>query len=163
MRTIRAFTMVEMVLSIAILGILGVALGPGIATSIQSYHLVSNRRLGVAEARAGIERMVREIRLIPGRTQVVQMTNTSFQFEYPAGTAITYSLSGTNLLRNSDILMANVSALSFAYYDQAGVVTATPANVRSVEISFTTTAPYTLRTRIFLVNTGNYYGGFVAL
>ncbi len=158
----RGFTIVELVLSIAILGVLGMALGPGIATSVQSYNLAASRRQSTAEARAGMERMVREIRQIPGTAQVISLGASNFQFQFPTGTAITYSLSGTNLLRNSDVLVSNVSGLSFAYYDQTGAATATPSNVRSVQVQFTTTAPYTLRTRVFMPNTGNYYGGFVS-
>lgn len=157
----RGFTAVELVLSIAILGVLGLALGPGIATSVQSYQLIASRRAGVAEARAAMERMVREIRQIPASAQVIGIGASSFQFQFPAGTAITYSLSGSNLLRNSDVLAANVSALAFTYYDEAAAVTATAANVRSVGISITTTMPFTLQTRVFIPNTGNYYTGFV--
>ena len=158
----RGFTPVELVLSIAILGILGTALGPGIASSVKTYSLTASRRQTTAEARAGMARMVAEIRQIPGSAQVISIGATSFQFQFPVGTTITYSLSGSNLLRNADVLVANVSSLAFAYYDESGAVTAVAANVRSVQISFTTTAPMTLRTRVFLVNTGNYYGGFVA-
>lgn len=158
----RGFTAVELVLSIAILGVLGLALGPGLSNAVQSYGLISTRRMGVAETRAAMERIVREIRLIPGRSQVSQITASSFRFEYPAGTSIMYSLSGTNLMRNSNVLLANVSVLTFTGYTETGGTTTNENNIRSVEITITTMMPYTLRTRVFLPNTGNYYEGFAS-
>lgn len=158
----RGFTAVELVLSIAILGVLGLALGPGLSNAVQSYSLISTRRMGVAETRAAMERMAREIRLIPGRSQVSLITSSSFQFQYPTGTSITYSLSGTNLMRNSDVLLANVSALTFTGYTETGGTTTNESGIRSIGITITTTMPYTLRTRVFLPNTGNYYQGFAS-
>jgi prepilin-type N-terminal cleavage/methylation domain-containing protein len=160
---IKGFTIVELVLSIAILGILSLAIGPGLSNAIQSYNLIGTRRMGAAEARAAMERMVREIRVIPRRKEVIQITASSFQFQYPVGTTITYSLSGTNLLRNSDVLLSQVTSLSFTGYDETGVATTIAGDIRSVQVSFTTSLPITLRTRVFLVNTGNLYRGFNSL
>lgn len=111
--------------------------------------------------------MVREIRLIPGQAQVTTTTASSFTFQYPTGTSITYSRTGTNVMRNSDILMNNVTALAFTYYDQAGNTTTTAANVRSVRIQLTATtadgtSSLTVRTRVFIRNTGNYYLNFTS-
>jgi prepilin-type N-terminal cleavage/methylation domain-containing protein len=163
----RGFTMVEMVMVIAILGILVGTLSPWLIESAQSFNLISNRKSMLGQMRAGFDRMVAEIRLIPGQSQIIATSANSFQFQYPTGTSITYSLSGGNLMRNSDILMNNVTALSFTYYDQAGSATTTPASVRSVMMSLTATAPntsssLTVQTRLFLRNTGNYYANFTS-
>jgi prepilin-type N-terminal cleavage/methylation domain-containing protein len=164
---VRGFTLIEMVLSIAMLGVMMLALGPGLRASLDKYNLLSARRQAISDVRSGMDRMVSEIRLIPASAQVISIGATSFQFQYPAGTPITYSLSGGNLMRNSDILISNVSSLAFAYYDQSGAVTATTSAVRAVSIQLTADVPststsYTLRTRVFLTNTGNYYANFTS-
>jgi len=163
----RGFTVVEMVMVIAILGILIGTLAPWLIESAQSFNLISNRKSMLGQIRSGFDRMVAEIRLIPGQAQIISTTSGSFQFQYPTGTSITYSLSGTNLMRNSDILINNVTALSFTYYDQSGTATTTPGSVRSVMINLTATAPntsssLTVQTRIFIRNTGNYYANFTS-
>jgi prepilin-type N-terminal cleavage/methylation domain-containing protein len=163
----RAFTIIELILTIAILGVLAGGIGPGVSAAINTYDRILNRRQMLAEAEAGMERMVREIRLIPGSSQVTSAATTSFQFQYPTGTSITYSLSGTNLSRNSDILLANISSLAFTYYTQAGATTTTAASVRSVGIQFTMTSSgstpsLTLSTRVFIRNTGNNYVNFTS-
>lgn len=161
----RGFTLVELVLTIAILGIMVGTLAPWMINTMKGYDLITTRRQMLSQARAGFERMMLEILLIPGRPQVITTGNSSFTFQYPVGTNITYSLSGTNLMRNQDVLVQNVTALSFVYYDQAGNTTTTAANVRSVkaQISVTTTnaaQPLTIMTRVFIRNTGNNYANF---
>jgi len=136
---LRGFTLVEMILSIAMMGMMAALLGPWLVTSIKSYDLITSRQTMLAQVRSGFDRMTREIRLIPGQSQVTATTASSFQFQYPAGTSITYSLSGTNLMRNSDVLIPNVSALSFTYYDQSGASTVTASSVRSVSFQITAT------------------------
>lgn len=162
----RGFTLVEFALTIAILGVVGVFMAPAINNAVKDYNLVWNRRVLVNEAREGMERMTREIRLIPGSPQITSIGATSFVFQYPTGTTITYSLSGGNLLRNSDVLVANVSSLTFTYYNEDSGTASTTATVRSVGIQFTSgtaaTGNFTLRTRAFLTNTGNDYDNYTS-
>jgi prepilin-type N-terminal cleavage/methylation domain-containing protein len=163
----RGFTLIEMALTIVIIGITIGLLSPWLINAVQAYDLVSTRRIMLGQVRAGLDRMVREIRLIPGQAQIISTTASSFQFQYPAGTNITYSLSGTDLKRNTDKLIQNVTALTFTYYDQAGNTTTTASSVRSVgiQISAHTTSSnnaYTVRTRVFVRNTGNNYSSFTS-
>lgn len=163
----RGFTFVELVLVTALLGVLGMVIGPPLYNAINGYDLVTTRRLVLAESRAGVERMVKEIRLIPSSTEITALNLQSFQFQYPVSTNITYSLSGTNLMRNSDILIQNVLSLTFTYYDEDGLTTSTPANVRSVGFVLTIDSPgaianLSLRTRTFIPNTGNNYANFTS-
>lgn len=163
----RGFTLVELVLVLGLLGVMIGVLAPWLINSVRSYDLITTRRTMLGQVRAGFDRMIREVRLIPGQSQIIATSATSFQFQYPTGTSITYSLSGTNLMRNSDVLIPNVTSLSFTYYDQSGNTTTTPANVRSVtmQVTATTTSsatPYTVRTRVFIRNTGNYYANYTS-
>ncbi len=166
MKKIFGFTLVELVLVIAMLGILAAVLGPGLGTALRSYQVVLARRATLAQARAGMDRIVHEIRLIGRPSDILNVSSsTSFQFEYPNNNAITYSLSGTNLLRNSDVLASPVSALEFKYYRASGAETATASLVQRVQITFTTTAPagqgsLTLRTNVFLRALNDRYADF---
>jgi type II secretory pathway pseudopilin PulG len=164
---LRGFTLVETVLVLGMLGIMIGALAPWMLNSIELYDLITTRKTMLGQVRSGFDRMVAEIRLIPGQAEIIATSPTSFQFQYPTGTSITYSLSGTNLMRNSDILIQNVSALAFVYYSQNLTTTTTPANVRSVSVKITanttsSSTPYTVRTQIFIRNTGNYYANYTS-
>lgn len=167
-KDLKGFSLVELILVIALMGILGAVLGPGLSNAVREYDIIWSRRQTLAQSRAAIDRMVQEIRLIQSSADVLNVSSsTSFQFEYPDGTAITYSLSGSNLLRNTDILASSLTALTFSYFDSAGVATSTAANVRRVRINFTITAPgshgsLTLGTDAFIRTTGGitHYDNF---
>lgn len=165
-RTKRGFTLVELLLTIALLGILAIGIGPPVASSVQQYALVRARRQMVAQSQTAMERMIREIRLVQNASHITSVSSSSsFTFQYPPGTSITYDLSGTNLRRNSNILAENVSALSMTYFDEGGGVTSVAANVRRVRIQMTVDPPgstgtLTLRSSTFIRSLGNNYGTF---
>ncbi len=164
----KGFTMVELVLVIGLLGIQAFMLGPPIIKAVQEYDLVWSRRQTLAEARAAIDRMVKEIRLIPSSAGIIDISSaTQFQFQYPLGTNITYALNGTTLQRNGSDLAYNVNLLHFAYYDASGVATATKSLVRTIQIQLTLNAPSAhgtlpLTTTVFLRNLGSDYGNFTS-
>ncbi len=166
MMKLKAFSLLEVLLVIVMIAILGTVLGPILSSAVQGFNIISSRREVLAEARAGMDRMVREIRLTPSASQIFNIGATNLHIQYPVGTDITYSLSSGNLLRNSDILIGNLASLAFTYYDQAGNVTGTAANVRSIDIQMTVnaldTSTLTLQTRVFLRNTGNDYANFTS-
>lgn len=162
----RGFTLVEFVLAIAMIGILGAVLGPGLGRAIRGYNIVQARRATLAQARAAIDRIVHEIRLIQGANAILNISSSSsFQFEYPNNNAITYSLSGGNLMRNSDILADNVPSLNFQYFRGSGATTTTPSQVRRVRIQFAINAPnsqggLTLATHVYLRALHDRYENF---
>lgn len=165
-KSAKAFTLTELVLVIAMMSILAIGMGPPLIRAVQQYDIVWSRREALAQARAAMDRMVKEIRLIESSADVVTVSaSDSFQFEYPNGTAITFDKNGTDLRRDSDVLAENVSALEFKYYDSSGSETSTAANVRRIQITLTLDAQHnhgslTLRTNVFLRNTGNNYDDF---
>lgn len=164
----KGFTMVELVLVIGILGMQALILGPPIMKSVEEYNLVGARRQTLAEARSAIDRMVKEIRLIPSSAAIVNISSaTQFQFQYPLGTNITYALSGTTLQRNGATLATGATLLEFKYYDVNGNETATAASVRTIQIRLTLAAPSSqgsvpLTTTVFLRNLGNDYDLFTS-
>ncbi len=159
---IRAFTLLELLLTVTMLMILGGVVGPILGNVVKSTTFVWARGDALAQARIAIERLVMELRLVPSTSQLTTIAGSNLVFQYPTGTSLQYWLSGTDFKRNSDVLVGNVTALSFSYFDQQGNTTSTIANVRSVGIQLSVLPPssgtaLTLRTRVFLRNTGNNY------
>lgn len=160
--------MVETVLAIAMIGLQAFVLGPPLMNAVKEYNIVWSRRQTLAQARSAMDRMTQEISLIPSSNQLVDISSsTSFQFQYPAGTAITYSLSGTNLQRNGANLATNVGLVEFKYYDANGNETASKPSVRTVQVRLTLNAPSSqgtvpLSTTVFLRNSGTIYGNYTS-
>lgn len=168
MRRSRGFTLLELLLTITMLMILGSVVGPVLGNIVHSATFVWARGDSLADARIAIERLVMELRLLPSISSLTSIGNSNLAFQYPAGTNLQYWLSGTNFQRNSNVLVSDVSALTFSYFDEQGSITSTLGNVRSIGIQISVLPPsggeiMTLRTRVFLRNTGHNYDGFEML
>jgi prepilin-type N-terminal cleavage/methylation domain-containing protein len=149
----KGFTLIEMIIVIVILGVVATFAGMMISVaargSNQQYQLSS----AGAEAQQGLERMAREIRIALPST--LTMNATSVSFTDVNGESISFSLSSGNLLRGSNVLIEGVSSLTFSYYDSAGAVTSTAADVRYIAVNMTVNdggVGANLRTLVFLRN-----------
>ena len=157
------FTLVEMVLSITLLGIVGVLVGSLFVESIKTFSLISDRRGSLEDARIVSEKMKREIELIRDTTDIATFTNSKLKFSLPSEGNITYTLIGTNLKRNSDVLADNVASLGFNYLDLNGDETSTADNIRRIRFEFVINTAqnhgiHRVRSQVFLRNT--YYVDF---
>jgi prepilin-type N-terminal cleavage/methylation domain-containing protein len=158
-----AFTLIELILSIAVLGIVGVVLSTMLIEAIKSYQLVSSRRESLTEIKLAIERMKQEINLITSQNNIDSIGDTNFQFDLPPDADINYFLDGNNLMRKNDILASNVNSLDFDFLDSNGNQTATIANIQRIRIEIVIQSPNNegvqrIRTQIFPRNF--YYDGF---
>ena len=129
MKDERGVTLIEMVLTIIILGIIGWVASEAFLSSTKSVLTADSVREAAQENRLGIDRMVREIRTVRDDRCIATATPTSFSFVDTENNAITYSWAGAGspLMRNADTLIGNVSSLAFTYYNNA----ATPVDITS--------------------------------
>lgn len=137
-RRARGFTLIETVITIAVVGAITVAVSTLIVEMFQSYSSQQQFADQDTQTRLALERILRDVREArlptdlnaPGATLVfTDITNVS----------ITYALSGTQLQRNGNTLADGVSALSFSYFDNAGASLAAAAGTRYIAVQFTQT------------------------
>jgi len=154
----NAFTLIELVLVIALLGIIGTITGYMLTESLKSYSIITARKDTLADARRVIERIKSELKIA---TAIDSMTTTSLQFDTTQENNIVYAINGTDFERNGNDIAQNASVV-FTYLDASGSVTAIPADVRRVQIDITvSTSSYgsnELRTIVYLRR--NYYTNF---
>ncbi len=138
----RGWTLIELIMVIVIVGALTGISSMYIQQIIDLWSSLSFRSEFVNEARAAIVRMSREIRNMKLRTQSyepITLANTNaLTFIDPATNSISYSVSGVNLMRNSDIMASNISSLQFCYYNSINNAACTPVcecNVASADLS----------------------------
>nr|WP_217344041.1 type II secretion system protein [Noviherbaspirillum sp. L7-7A]MBV0878144.1 type II secretion system GspH family protein [Noviherbaspirillum sp. L7-7A] len=177
----RGFTLLELVMVMAIIGILVKAGTPVIIGSLKAYGTTTDLAVTSDRLRYASDRIAFEIReLTPG--SITAMSATSFKFDRIdyAGTTTSRTVTidqsapsngacnGTVRLSYNTpamtpvagylpVLTDSMCSLAFAYYDQAGLTTLTPANVRQVEYTLAvksnaTGQTYSQRTRIALRN-----------
>lgn len=147
MRKKHAFSLIELVVVMIILGIL-VAIGAPLVFKVADAWVFQKQRKEMSEsAKIGMDRMIREIRRIKDSMSVLTANSSTFQFIDIDDQNITLDLSGSSLRRtlagSANILADNVSALSFIYYDENGIVIATPlvspnaTDIKRIQISLT--------------------------
>jgi prepilin-type N-terminal cleavage/methylation domain-containing protein len=110
----KGFTLIEMIITIVVLGILGVFTFTFFGNYMNTYKLMKDRRENYQEAVYIIERISREFRNAKNVTCTVTPSST-FTFVLPSGTPaatgtdvnITYTKTGNYLYRNG-ILMGDI-------------------------------------------------------
>jgi prepilin-type N-terminal cleavage/methylation domain-containing protein len=138
---LSGFTLVEMVAVIVILGIVAAIGVPLILSAADALSFLTVRVDMAQSADVAMGRITQEIRRLRDAESIDTATSTQFRFFDADDTDIDYSLSGSNLMRNSDILASNVDSLTFTYYDSSGGVLSPPefgigttTDIRRVEI-----------------------------
>ena len=137
----KGFTLIELIIVIVILGII-VAIGAPLLLSVSDSLAFLVARTAIDQAAdIALSRMTREMRRLKDDSSVNTATSSQFSFDDVNSNTISYSLSSTDLMRNSDILASDVQNLSFTYYDDSGSTISTPVvspqetDIRSIEIS----------------------------
>ena len=160
------FTLIEFVMVIAILGVIGVFGSQMFLETAEIFFEARNRRNVVQEARYGIERMTREIREdIDTTTDITTFTASTLTYTDPNLTSVTFTKSGSDLLRNSDVLAGNVSALTFTYLKADGTTATSASDIWRIRVSLTVTqedATITLQAQVFPRNLYNDIAGFAS-
>lgn len=129
--------MVEMILAIIVISAIAGVVAYIMISSIGSYGLITARREALNEARTAMNLMSTELQTVTNPSvNITAVSSTSMTFNPAAGGSVTYSISGGNLLRDSNNLAKNVTANSaFTYYTTAGATTTTPSQVARVHIA----------------------------
>jgi prepilin-type N-terminal cleavage/methylation domain-containing protein len=149
MKKNKGFTLIELIITIAIVGIISVIIGSMLLGIINAWTFKFSRNDLLWDARIAINRMTREIRTVKNSTSVITASASQFRFIDTGNKNITYSLSSTNLNRTEDgaanLLAENVSSLTFTYYNSSDIVIPSPTvnpsatDIRRVRINLTFT------------------------
>jgi type II secretory pathway pseudopilin PulG len=149
----KGFTYIELILVMLLMSIITVVstriLSQGFASYLNMQYLTEANWQG----QLAMERMILDIRNIGSVNNITAYTASTFSFKNVNGTAISYTLSGTNLTLNGHTLASGISALTFSYYDKNGNSGATQANIEYVTINLTVTknnTNYSMKNSIYV-------------
>lgn len=163
----RGFTLIEMVVSIALSGVLVAVVAPPLTESFRARSRIVARGELVVEGRTALEKIVRDLRemgVLEGSTTAPDLSRAEdSRIDFGV---LGYRLSGTDLQRTSDggstwrLAARGVSGLTIAYADEDGnALGATPlsaadrAAVRRVTVLLQLTSngeSLALRTAVYL-------------
>jgi len=136
----KGFTLIELVISILIAGILSLAFSAVIQGGMRNWFFIKDQKDYMADSRSVLKRMVTEIRRVKSAssTNISTFTANHFQFIDVDNTTIDYQQSGTNLLRNSQTILQNLSTtggILFEYLNSSGITTSSAESIRTVKIT----------------------------
>ena len=117
----KSLTLVELVLSIMLMSVLVGWFGTIMIQVTENLRIIESRQDVTMQAKIALDWMVndiREVEVAGADLSIDSATATQISFTSITGEAIVYELSGTQLLRNNNILCENVTELSFEYRDQ---------------------------------------------
>lgn len=163
-KTGNGFSLIEMVVSIVVLGVLAAVTAPVFTTSMRTYVESDAHLTTLSKARYATERIARELREVQynsgtGTFSFTAMGANSVTFTKWNGTTVALSVAGANV--NMRYTPPNVTApltdelgsLTLAYLDSTGAGGATPATVRGIDVTLTLTnrgATHTQRVHVGL-------------
>src|SRR5688500_15836741 len=138
MRRVEGFSLLELILVIAILGVLAAFVGPVVFNAMRSYDQMQRGAQTQAKMRYAIERMGREIREIRRQVtdatfpDVSSMTANSLAFVKSNGTSVAIGVAGNqiNLAYStvSAVLTDQLGSFSLSYFHTAGTTVAARAS-----------------------------------
>ena len=135
--TRKGFTLIELIITIVVIGIIGLMVAPFISTMLDTWIFSKSERDVVFASRLAMNRVVREIRQIKDTDSIATFTATELEFDDITDNTINFQQSGASLMRNSDELcdkLQDPGGLTFTYLDSDGDVTAVQADIRMVRV-----------------------------
>ena len=166
----RGFTLVESLLAIVIISTMVVAVAEILISGMGSFSLITDRREALQGARLAVNMMTDEIQSISDpATDISAISANSMTFSPGGGGGpVTYSISGTNLTRNTKTLATDITpASSFEFFTAGGAATTNPAQVYRVGVTMgvdTGTAGHgqvVIKSSAYLRN--RYYDGYTQM
>lgn len=134
----RGVTLIEVVVSMVLVGILFVVGANMLSGAFSTSNVVVRETLGVGSARYALERIGRELR---EAQTVLSNSSESFSFVKNNGETFSVSKNGNSVLLgvegSSQSLADNVNAFGLIYRDINLAITSNPSAIRFVDISLT--------------------------
>jgi len=150
----HGFTLIEMVMVIVLTGIIAALGSKMLVAGFTSYQTSRDLIQAQWQGTIALERLSRDLRTIRSAT-IADLTltpATQITFTDTNANVISYTLSGTTLMRNGQPLADGITSLAFSYIASDGKTTAaTAAQTHYVVVDIAVSTPgsgYTARTAI---------------
>lgn len=133
----KGFTLIELVMVLVIVSVISVVLGKALYQAFQTFITAQNAQEVDWNGLIALQRINNDIHTIRSSASITTIGSNNFVFTDVNGNSVQYQLSGTNLMRNTQVLAAGIQSLSFTYSNASGSATTTPSAVRYVTTTIT--------------------------
>lgn len=122
----KGHTLIEMVLAITLMSVLVSAVSVAFLPVLDTWSLNSPKNEITDSVSYAVGRMASEIAQVKNQTSVEVATSSRFKFTDVSNNSVDYTLSGTNLMRNANIMGRGIQSITFTYYDVNDATLVTP-------------------------------------
>ena len=154
----RGFTLVELLLTLMLTGILFASAGILMTQGLRSYIVLSDRSVALQGVRYAVERMVRELDQVPeSGIQNIQADQIGFIDGLGNNADFNWNAQSQILYRGADKLLERVSQFGVTAYKSDGTTTSAAVQARRVRLQLSClpagqTTPIRLETEVYLKN-----------
>lgn len=131
----KGTTLIELVIVILIISILSTGGIEMVRLGFLSYMTGQNIINADWQGRAALERMTRDLHSIRSPSDITTATPTLLTFTDISGNTVTYQVTGTQLMRNAQVLADYVQSLAFNYYNSNGTTPISNSDIRYITIT----------------------------
>jgi len=159
----NGFTLIEVVVSLIIMGFIGSIAGMGIVHLVDGYVLAKESSAAVQKSKIAISRITKEFHSLTKIVDLPAPTNSGISyFRGNQPQTLNFKADQGQILINDDLLLDNVKTFSLAYYDRYDDPKPDPSDLTGgfsedtqlVDIRLELNGPqgttYQLETRVFL-------------
>lgn len=136
----KGFTLIEAITVVVLIGIISSLFAFYIRETFDAWRFISGQKEIALSSRTAINRVVRELKRIKKSVNIYTHAPDEIKFKDVDNNIVTFKQSGTNLLRDSSVLMENLQdpgGLVFTYLNKDGNVTAVPDDMRAIRCKIT--------------------------
>jgi prepilin-type N-terminal cleavage/methylation domain-containing protein len=136
----RGFTLIEAIVTVVLVGIIFWVFAFYIRENFDAWKFTVGQKDMTLSSRVAINRVVRELRRMKKNTHIYTHASQEVSFKDVHNNIVTFKQSGSDLLRNSQVLLENLKdpgGLTFIYLDKDGNETAAVDDMRTVRCQLT--------------------------
>lgn len=154
----RGFTIVELVLSIAIMMLMGAFIVSFMGSQVKSMMFVADRSESLGDARYALNRISYELMRVDPTTEITSFTATTLYFRDDTGVNTSFRMDtmagGIGLYRGTTLLVGHIDSFLITYYDSTGA---------ALNLASAPAASTIKRIRVKIVTANNQGEGKIAL
>lgn len=153
----HGFTMIELVLSVAVMLLMGAFIAEFMGSQTKNLMFVANRTEALGDARYALNRISYELMHVDPPTEITNFSGTALHFRDDTGSNTSFRMDtmtgGIGIYRGSSLLVGYIDSFTITYYDATGAVL-NPATAAASDI---------VRMKVKIVTADNQGEGKMAL
>jgi hypothetical protein len=133
----KGASLAELVTVLTLLSIIAFGFSSYIFNSMQAWVLISSSDAAISTARISMSRILAELRRIKKPENILTSTTSECRFIDIDSQQVDFKQSGSDLLRNADILAAGLvtpDGLRFTYLNTSGEATSVKQDMRTIRV-----------------------------